>query len=77
MKKNVLKSIAYFLIFLINFSVIINTQTTPQVKPLYPLNGKGIIYNNKDWPGICSAGNYQSPVNIIDGINTIEDSTLI
>jgi len=26
-----------------------------------------------DWPGLCGTGKRQSPININDGINTVED----
>ena len=47
MKKNVLKSIAYFLIILTSLAIMISTQNTSQNKPLYPQNGKGIIFITK------------------------------
>jgi hypothetical protein len=34
------------------------------------------MYANKgyDWPGLCNTGPQQSPINIIDGGNTVYDS---
>jgi len=26
-----------------------------------------------DWPGLCGTGKRQSPININDGINTVDD----
>lgn len=47
-------------------------------KLMYPKNGRGKFKTlNIDWPGSCSLGKFQSPINIIDGVNTIEDSNLI
>jgi len=39
-------------------------------KDLYPKNGQ-------DWPGICNIGRFQSPINIRDGKNTVEDTSVI
>jgi hypothetical protein len=58
------------LLVLFYFSHIISAQEKPLFKkPLYPQNGK-------DWVGRCQAGKFQSPINIIDGINTVEDTSV-
>jgi len=35
------------------------------------------IKRGQDWSGICKSGTFQSPVNIIDDVNTIEDSSVV
>jgi len=62
------QSLTKFMLFLITALVLCQLADC-QNSLLYPQNGK-------DWSGVCNVGKYQSPINIIDGINTIDDSKL-
>jgi hypothetical protein len=45
-------------------------------KPKEEKKMAGSMYKNKgyDWPGLCNTGPKQSPINIIEGGNTVMDS---
>lgn len=71
MKYSAKQNLTIFLLVIV-FVLGLSTTVTPQKQPrqLYPKNGA-------DWPGICSIGKFQSPINIIDGKNTVDDSNII
>jgi len=55
---------------LLLLTVLFLTEVSSRTAGLYPKNGV-------DWPGICSIGKYQSPINIIDGKNTVDDTSVL
>ena len=59
------QSITKFLLFLIIALALLHVVCGRKTD-LYSKNGR-------DWTGVCSIGKFQSPINIIEGINTIED----
>lgn len=44
---------------------------------LYGENGKGKLKINIDWSNTCNNGKFQSPVNIINEVNTIRDTSMV
>lgn len=59
------KSLSKFILILL--SVLYLSSFVCSRRELYPKKGE-------DWPGICNIGKFQSPVNIIDKKNTVDDS---
>jgi hypothetical protein len=46
---------------------------------VYIYSQTGKLYSNggTDWPGICGTGSNQSPINIMDRINTVDTGKII
>ena len=68
MKYSINDNLSKFILFILTVLILSNIAESRKTS-LYPKNGK-------DWPGVCGLGKFQSPINIIDGVNTIDDSKI-